>query len=83
MADRVCVMTAGEIVEAGATAEVFARPQHPYTRALLAAEPRGAPAPAAADAPVLMTADGRARLVSRSGRRAPPHGRTTSRRWTA
>jgi len=42
MSERVCVMTQGEIVEAGATAEVFGRPQHPYTQKLLAAEPKGA-----------------------------------------
>ncbi len=41
MSERVCVMTQGEIVEAGATAEVFARPQHAYTQKLLAAEPKG------------------------------------------
>ena len=35
MADRVCVMTQGEIVEAGSTEEIFARPQHAYTRRLL------------------------------------------------
>ena len=44
MADRVAVMTRGEIVEAGPTAEVFARPRHPYTRRLLEAEPGGAAA---------------------------------------
>ena len=43
MADRVCVMTQGEIVEAGSTEEIFARPQHAYTRRLLEAEPRGLP----------------------------------------
>src|SRR5216684_2735622 len=43
MADRVCVMTQGEIVEAGSTEEIFARPQHAYTRRLLEAEPRGEP----------------------------------------
>jgi microcin C transport system ATP-binding protein len=42
-ADRVCVMKDGHVVEAGRVAEVFARPQHPYTRMLLAAEPKGAP----------------------------------------
>ena len=43
IADRVCVMTNGEIVEAGPVAPLFANPQHAYTRHLLAAEPRGKP----------------------------------------
>ena len=43
MADRVLVMTEGEIVERGATADIFAAPQHPYTKKLLAAEPKGTP----------------------------------------
>src|SRR6185312_9969459 len=43
VAERVCVMTEGEIVERGAVAELFARPRHPYTRRLLAAEPKGRP----------------------------------------
>ncbi|WP_424831590.1 ABC transporter ATP-binding protein [Ruegeria sp.] len=50
IADRVCVMKDGEIVETGATAEIFDNPQHPYTRKLLAAEPSGHPEPIAADA---------------------------------
>jgi microcin C transport system ATP-binding protein len=53
MADRVCIMQQGRIVEQGAVADVFARPQHPYTQRLLAAEPRGRPAPALADAPAI------------------------------
>jgi microcin C transport system ATP-binding protein len=56
MADRVCVMTRGEIVEAGPTAEVFDHPRHDYTRRLLAAEPKGRPNPAPPDAPVVMAA---------------------------
>jgi microcin C transport system ATP-binding protein len=56
MANRVCVMTAGESVEAGPTAEIFARPQHAYTRRLLAAEPSGAPVSADPRAPTLMAA---------------------------
>ncbi|MGB3831378.1 MAG: ABC transporter ATP-binding protein [Mesorhizobium sp.] len=43
VADRVCVMTRGRIVEAGPTADIFANPQHAYTRHLLAAEPKGKP----------------------------------------
>ncbi|MFD1795680.1 ABC transporter ATP-binding protein [Paracoccus aurantiacus] len=41
IADRVCVMKDGEIVEQGPAAEIFANPQHPYTRKLLGAEPAG------------------------------------------
>ena len=58
MAARVSVMSQGEIVEAASTAEIFERPQHPYTRRLLAAEPAPrVPAPAT-DPPVVMTAEG-------------------------
>ncbi len=40
IADRVAVMYAGEIVEQGPVAAIFANPQHPYTRALFSAIPR-------------------------------------------
>ncbi|MGJ8615428.1 MAG: ABC transporter ATP-binding protein [Sulfitobacter sp.] len=45
IADRVCVMQQGEIVEQGPTAEIFDNPQHPYTIKLLSAEPTGQPDP--------------------------------------
>jgi microcin C transport system ATP-binding protein len=56
MAERVCVMSAGEIVETGTTREIFESPQHPYTRRLLAAEPRPMTRTPRADAPVVMEA---------------------------
>ncbi|RVT98930.1 ABC transporter ATP-binding protein [Rhodovarius crocodyli] len=55
-ADRVVVMKDGRVVEQGVVAEVFANPQHPYTRMLLATEPSGRPEPVPADAPVVMQA---------------------------
>jgi microcin C transport system ATP-binding protein len=57
MAERVCVMTQGEIVEQGRTADIFAQPQHPYTRRLLAAEPKGRVPPADPAAPILIEGD--------------------------
>src|ERR1700736_4790024 len=54
IADRVCVMKEGRIVERGAVAQVFERPEHPYTRELLAAEPKRDPAPPNPSAPVML-----------------------------
>ncbi|WP_028795782.1 ABC transporter ATP-binding protein [Thalassobaculum salexigens] len=56
VADRVCVMTDGEIVEHGTAERVFTDPQHPYTRKLLAAEPKGAPQPVAERAKTVLQA---------------------------
>ncbi|HYB11778.1 MAG TPA: ABC transporter ATP-binding protein [Alphaproteobacteria bacterium] len=53
-ADRVAVMNAGHMVESGKVDEVFDRPQHAYTRQLLAAEPKGAPVAADPNAPALV-----------------------------
>ncbi|RVC83670.1 ABC transporter ATP-binding protein [Mesorhizobium sp. M4A.F.Ca.ET.022.05.2.1] len=55
IADRVCVMTKGKIVESGPTKDIFANPQHAYTKHLLAAEPKGKPPAANADAKAVMT----------------------------
>jgi len=53
IADRVCVMQNGEIVEQGATSEIFDNPQHPYTQMLLSAEATGLPDPVPAGAEVV------------------------------
>jgi microcin C transport system ATP-binding protein len=55
LADKVCVMQQGKIVEQGEVERVFTAPAHPYTRALLAAEPKPDPAPPKPDAPIVVS----------------------------
>ena len=54
MADRVCVMNGGKIVERGETREIFAAPQHAYTKHLIASEPKGSPPAANAKAKTIL-----------------------------
>jgi microcin C transport system ATP-binding protein len=54
LADRVCVMQRGKIVEQGDVERVFTGPEHPYTCALLAAEPKPDPAPLQPEAPIVV-----------------------------
>jgi microcin C transport system ATP-binding protein len=55
IADTVCVMNNGKIVEKGPVEQVFTSAKHPYTKALLAAEPKPDPAPPRPEAPVVMS----------------------------
>ena len=57
MADRVCVMNQGEIVEHGTTESIFENPSHAYTRHLLDAEPSGSARSPDRNAPKIMKAD--------------------------
>jgi microcin C transport system ATP-binding protein len=57
MADQVCVMTQGEIVEQGPVRQIFEAPRHDYTRKLLAAEPSGDPTAVSPDAPIVVEGD--------------------------
>jgi len=57
IADRVCVMNGGKIVEQGPVEDVFTAPKHPYTKALLAAEPKPDPAPPRPGSPIVISAN--------------------------
>ena len=57
VADRVCVMHEGRIVEAAHTDQLFAEPAHAYTKTLLTAQPKGNPVPAPVDAKPVLEVD--------------------------
>jgi microcin C transport system ATP-binding protein len=57
MAERVCVMRYGEIVEQGTVEEIFSAPKHPYTKHLIASEPKGNPPVANPKAPIVLETD--------------------------
>lgn len=57
IADRVCVMQDGRIVESGSCRGIFSRPRHDYTKKLLAAEPSGGPRPVTSGAAETLSTD--------------------------
>ena len=68
LCDRVAVMYLGRIVEEGAAAAILGHPRHPYTQALLAAEPAWPPSSSGTRPPRLRIADEHPSAI------APPHG---------
>ncbi|MCB9963341.1 MAG: ABC transporter ATP-binding protein [Rhodospirillales bacterium] len=56
MADRVCVMQNGKLVEENKTAQIFQAPKESYTKHLLGSKPSGHPAPIRPDAPTIIRA---------------------------
>jgi microcin C transport system ATP-binding protein len=57
LAHKVVVMQHGDVMEQGLVSDVFKKPKHPYTQALLAAEPKGNPAPSDTSRPVVVETD--------------------------
>ena len=57
MADRVCVMHQGSIVERGKTTEIFENPRNDYTKHLIGSEPKGSPPPADVTAKTILKTD--------------------------
>ncbi len=57
LAKRVNVMQGGEIVEHGPVADVFAKPEHPYTQMLISTEPSGAPSSTPEESDISLSAD--------------------------
>lgn len=67
LADRVAVMYLGAFVETGTTAEVFAHPAHPYTRALLSAVPVPDPVIERSRTPILLSGEQPSATTQMSG----------------
>jgi microcin C transport system ATP-binding protein len=57
VADRVCVMKSGEIVESGTARTLFSAPSHEYTKHLLEAEPKGKKEPQQTDRPTVLSGE--------------------------
>ena len=67
VADRVCVMQHGDIVESGATGRIFEAPAHPYTQQLIQAQPSGTAPSAAIASSLIRTEDLRVWYPIRAG----------------